>query len=143
MDLENECIFCKIVKGEIPSHKIYESRNFVAFLDIMPINLGHTLIVAKKHYKNMDELPEELGEELIMVIKRVSKALVKTVNADGYNIGMNNGAAAGQLVMHAHIHIIPRFKEDGLKSWPQKKVDNEKLREIAEKIRKEIKFKNS
>ncbi|MCD6589699.1 HIT family protein [Candidatus Woesearchaeota archaeon] len=133
-----DCIFCKIINGEIPSNKIYESENFVAFLDIMPINPGHTLIVSKKHYENMDELPGELGEELLRVIKTVARAIVKAVNADGYNIGMNNGRAAGQLVMHAHIHIIPRFKEDGLKSWPQKRMDDSKLREIGKKIKKEI-----
>ena len=133
-----DCIFCKIINGEIPSNKIYESENFVAFLDIMPINPGHTLIVSKKHYENMDELPGELGEELLRVIKTVARAIVKAVNADGYNIGMNNGRAAGQLVMHAHIHIIPRFKEDGLKSWPQERMDDSKLREIGEKIKKEI-----
>ena len=133
-----DCIFCKIINGEIPSNKIYESENFVAFLDIMPINPGHTLIVSKKHYENMDELPEELGGELLRVIKTVARAIVKAVNADGYNIGMNNGRAAGQLVMHAHIHIIPRFSDDGLKSWPQERMDDSKLREIGEKIKKEI-----
>ena len=133
-----DCIFCKIINGEIPSNKIYESENFVAFLDIMPINPGHTLIVSKEHYENMDELPGELGEELLRVIKTVARAIVKAVNADGYNIGMNNGRAAGQLVMHAHIHIIPRFSDDGLKSWPQERMDDSKLREIGEKIKKEI-----
>ncbi len=136
-NMEN-CIFCKIVEGSIPAYKVYESENFVAFLDIMPINPGHTLIVSKKHFENTTAFPEELGNEFFRVVKKVSEAVVKALGADAYNIGINNGPAAGQVIMHFHAHIIPRFKDDGLKHWPQSKANEEELKNIAEKIKSEV-----
>ncbi len=132
------CIFCKIANKEIDSNIVYETDNFIAFLDINPVNPGHTLIIPKKHYEHIIEMPEEYGIELMNVIKKVANAVKKAVNADGFNIAMNNGEAAGQVVMHAHIHIIPRFKGDGLKPWPQRKADSNELRGIAEDIKREI-----
>lgn len=131
--MEKDCIFCKIIKGEIPSYKIYEDKKVFAFLDINPINSGHTLIVPKKHFKNIFDLEEEIAKHMICVAKKISLAL-KKIGADGVIISMNNGEAAGQAVLHVHIHIIPRFEGDGLTSWPTKKMGEKELKEITNKI---------
>jgi len=114
-----DCIFCKIIKGEIPCSKVFENEKFFAFLDIGPVNKGHTLVIPKKHYKNLFDMPEDELKGYMGVIQKVSKAVMKGVDADGVNLNMSNELAAGQVVMHAHVHIIPRFKDDGLKLWPQ------------------------
>ena len=129
------CIFCKIVKGEIPASKVYEDKNSLAFLDISPINKGHTLLIPKEHYEDLFDLPEDKLKELSVTLKKVSKAVLNGVKADGLNVGMNNKPASGQIVFHAHFHIIPRYKNDGLKHWPQKKYDNnEEMDKYAEMI---------
>lgn len=135
----HDCVFCKIVKGEIPSDKIYEDENFFAFLDINPINFGHCLLVPKKHYKNLYELSDKVLSEAAPIIKKTAIAVKNGVNADGINIGMNNDSAAGQIVQHAHFHIIPRFADDGLRHWPGKPYPNkEESGKIAERIRSKI-----
>ena len=101
---ETECIFCKIVAGEIPSAKIYEDEDVVAFLDINPTAKGHTLVVPKKHVATFLEADDETIEKLIKVSRDVGKAIVKAMNADGLNIGINNGKAAGQIILSL-IHI--------------------------------------
>lgn len=135
--MEN-CIFCKISKGDIASEKIYEDRDFFAFLDVKPINFGHTLIIPKEHYENLYELPDELLEKMAPLIKKISIAVKKGVNADGINIGMNNERAAGQLVMHSHVHIIPRHNDDGYVSWAGKTYENNEEKTVVEKIIKNI-----
>lgn len=132
----NDCVFCKIVKKEIPADKIYEDDNFFAFLDINPNNHGHTLIIPKAHYKNLYELPDKVLSEIAPQIKKLAVAVKCGVNADGINIIMNNNGAAGQIVPHAHFHIIPRFANDGLRHWPGKSyANNEEAAKIAEKIK--------
>ncbi|MBC8500327.1 MAG: HIT family protein [Nanoarchaeota archaeon] len=133
-----DCIFCKIVKGEIPSTKIYEDDEFYAFLDLRPINKGHTLVVPKLHCKNLFDFPKSEETDLMEVLKKISKAVVKGLSADGFNIGMNNERAAGQVIMHAHFHIIPRFNDDGLSSWPDKEYKEGEMEEIKEKIIKNL-----
>ena len=133
------CIFCKIVKGEIPASKVYEDNDSLAFLDISPINKGHTLLIPKEHYEDLFDLPEDRLKELSITLKKVSKAVLNGVKADGLNVGMNNKPAAGQIVFHAHFHIIPRYKNDGLKHWPQKKYENnDEMSKYAEIIAKEL-----
>ena len=117
------CIFCKIIKGEVPCDKIYEDENVLVFLDINPISKGHCLVVTKEHYETLLEIPEDESIYLFKALKKIGKALMKGLKADGFNIGMNNFSAAGQVVMHAHFHVIPRFKGDGLKHWPGKKFE--------------------
>jgi histidine triad (HIT) family protein len=131
---DKDCIFCKIVRGEIPSSKIYEDNEFLAFLDIKPINKGHALVIPKEHCKNLLDFPKAEETDFIEFIKKVSRAVVKTTNADGFNLGMNNGRAAGQIVMHAHIHIIPRFSDDRLVSWPHKEYAEGEIQEMQKKI---------
>ena len=133
--MENECIFCKIANGEIPCSKIYETDKLIAFLDIAPVNKGHTLVIPKEHYKDLIDVPDPLIAEITKAAKKVAKAAVKAVGAEGFNIGQNNGKAAGQIVMHFHLHVIPRFENDGLVPWPQKKYEEGEMDKVAETIK--------
>ena len=131
----NDCVFCKIAQGEIPADKIYEDKNFLAFLDIKPNNPGHALIIPKKHYENLYEMPDEVLSAIAPLIKKLAIAIKKGTGADGINIGMNNESSAGQIVQHAHFHIIPRFANDGLRHWPGKPYSSkENGTKIADKI---------
>ena len=135
----NECVFCKINRGDVSSNKVYEDDNFFAFLDINPVNLGHVLVVPKNHYENIYSAPDEILCSLGPIVKKIAIAAKNGVNADGINIIMNNNGAAGQIVPHAHFHIIPRFADDGLRHWPGKPYSNkEEAAKIAEKIKKEL-----
>ncbi|MFH1500502.1 MAG: HIT family protein [archaeon] len=109
-----ECIFCKIANKDIEKELEYESENFMCFLDINPTGPGHTLIVPKKHFTNMMDLPSALGGELLADIKKVAEMKLKE-GFEGFNIVVNNGEAAGQLVFHSHIHLVPRKKGDKVK----------------------------
>ena len=134
-----ECIFCRIANGKIPAAKIYEDKNIMSFLDIMPANKGHCLVVPKKHYETLLDISDEDLKNLILTAKNVAKALSLSIGNGSYNIVMNNGKEAGQMVAHAHIHIIPRFKGDRLRlKWSHKKYDEKEMKEIQEKIRKFI-----
>lgn len=112
-----DCIFCKIISGELPSNKIYEDDLVMAFLDINPVNTGHTLVIPKKHYSNTLETPDELLQHLVIVVKRLANAIVKATGSGGCNISINNGEASGQIIFHAHWHIMPRFSNDGYELW--------------------------
>ena len=133
-----ECIFCKIVKNELPSFKVYEDEKSLAFLDIKPVSKGHTLLIPKAHYKNLSETPDELLAHLAVAAKRVAAAVVKAVTADAFNLSVNCGAAAGQIIFHTHFHIIPRFSSDRLSPWPHRQYSEGEAESIAEKIRAEI-----
>ncbi len=130
-----DCIFCKIVKGEIPCQKIYENDKVFAFLDIMPVHKGHTLIIPKEHHETLLDMPDDILAEVTKTAKKIAKAVVKAAGADGFNIGQNNGEAAGQAVFHFHLHVIPRFNGDGLKSWPHSKLPEEDMKQIQEDIK--------
>ena len=131
------CLFCKIVRGEIPCTKVYENEKALAFLDISPVNKGHTLVLPKKHFETIVDIDDQSLCELIKAVKKLSNAVMKAVKADGINIGINNYRAAGQLVPHLHVHIMPRFENDGLKlDWPAKKFPD--MDKIAEKIKKAL-----
>ncbi|MFO8016859.1 MAG: HIT family protein [Candidatus Woesearchaeota archaeon] len=136
--MPDDCIFCKIINGEIPSSKLYEDDLVYAFLDIQPVNRGHTLIIPKEHHKDLLETPEETIDAMFRAVKKVAPAVIRGVNADGFNLGMNNKEAAGQVVFHAHLHIVPRFKDDGLKLWPGGKYDEGEAERIKESITKEL-----
>ncbi len=135
--MEN-CIFCKIVKGEIPSEKVYEDEHTLAFLDIRPVNPGHILVIPKDHFENIYTLPDETMARLSLVVKKVAVAIKQGVDADGINLAMNNEADAGQIIFHAHIHVIPRIVNDGLKLWPQKDYKEGEAKEVADQIRKSL-----
>jgi histidine triad (HIT) family protein len=130
------CIFCKIIKKEIPCYKIYEDSNILAILDIAPVNHGHTLVISKKHFMNLEDIPEEELCKMIKVVKKIGKAIIKGLKVKGYNVNINNNPVAGQVISHIHFHIIPRMKEDGLSLWPQEKYEKGEAEEIMKKIKK-------
>jgi histidine triad (HIT) family protein len=130
-----ECIFCKIIRNELPSYKVYEDEKTVAFLDIRPVNAGHTLVVPKRHSHNIFDIAPDDWAAVSEVVRKLAVAIEKGVGADGVNIAMNNREHAGQVVDHPHVHIIPRFKGDGLKLMPQREYKPNEAEESAEKIR--------
>lgn len=137
--MTDDCIFCKIIKGEIPSTKIYEDDNVLAFLDIMPANKGHALVIPKEHYETFIDIPEEVLGKLFSELHKLTKAVVKATAAEGFNLFMNNKKIAGQAVPHAHFHIVPRFDGDGLDfKWPSKKYEDGEIDKVKEKIKSYI-----
>lgn len=115
MTSKKDCIFCKIAKKEISTKFIEETDNFIAILDANPKTPGHTLIIPKKHYVTILDVPSTLAQEMHKLVQKISSRILETKQGDGFNIIMNNLPSAGQIVSHAHIHIIPRKEEDGLK----------------------------
>ncbi len=115
--MENKtCIFCKIAQDKVKAEKVKESNNFFAILDKNPKTKGHTLIISKKHFVTLLDIPNKLGEELIKITKDVASDLLEKKLGDGFNVLMNNLQVAGQVIMHAHLHIIPRKEGDGLRA---------------------------
>ncbi len=132
-----DCIFCKIADKKIPSSLVYEDDNVISFLDIMPANKGHCLVVPKKHYETLLDISDEDLKSVILAVKKIAKALSLSIGNGSSNIVMNNGKIAGQLVPHAHVHIIPRFKGDRLRlNWSHKKYTDEEMKKVQEKIKK-------
>jgi len=130
------CIFCKIIKGEIPCNKIYEDENLIAFLDIAPANKGHCLVVPKEHHETILETPENIMDYCMKAVKKIAKAMSAALGAEGFNILINTKKVAGQLVPHMHMHIIPRFKDDGVSlNWVPKKYKEKEAAEFADKIK--------
>lgn len=132
---DNDCIFCLIANGDIPSATVYEDEYFRAILDISPAAKGHTLLLPKDHAADLFELPDELCEKALVTAKKIAKAVKEVTGADGVNILQNNGEAAGQTVRHFHIHIIPRMEGDHVfEQWvPGESVPEEQAM-LAEKI---------
>jgi len=115
-----DCIFCKIVAGEIPSAKVFENDDVLVFLDINPINPGHTLVIPKKHYETLDEAPPEVMAKVGAILPQVAAGVQKATGAEGYNLFQANGQVAGQVVPHLHIHIVPRLSTDDFSfGWRQ------------------------
>lgn len=134
----SDCIFCKIIAGEIPCYKVYEDDNVLAFLDITPVNPGHTLVVPKKHFANLLELPEEEANRLIAAVKKITPAILAGVGATDFNLELNNGPVAGQVVNHFHWHIVPRFAADGRELWHGNPYGESEAEKILERIKKNI-----
>lgn len=134
--MEN-CIFCKIIKGDIPTHgKLYEDEKTLSFLSTGPNNHGHALVVPKEHAVNIYDITEDSLSAVAHTTQKISKALKKSLNADGVNIMQNNDKAAGQAVFHLHFHVIPRYFNDGFKHWEEhKKYKEGEAEKVAEKIR--------
>jgi len=131
--MEN-CLFCKIAKGEIPCNKLYEDNDIMAFLDIRPTTKGHTLIIPKKHEETLLETKPELLAKMLPIIQQIAKVEKEIFAAKGFNIGINIGKEAGQEVNHTHIHLIPRYGNDGLHHWPRQDASADELAIVAEKI---------
>lgn len=132
------CIFCKIIAGELPSLKVYEDEETLAFLDIHPVNPGHTLVVPKKHSQNIFDVATADWVSVTKIVLHLAHAIEKAVSADGININMNNREHAGQVVDHLHVHIIPRFKGDGFKLWHQTSYKEGEAVSVQEKIKAQL-----
>jgi len=133
---DETCIFCKIANGEIPSAAVHEDDDFRVILDLGPASKGHALVIPKEHYANLYELSDELASKALVTAKKAVCKLKEVLKCDGYNIVQNNGEAAGQTVMHFHIHLIPRYKDDNVGLvWKMGKLSDEDRDEILEKLR--------
>ena len=133
-----ECIFCNIVEGKSEAEVIFEDDNLIAFLDIQPINYGHTLVVTKKHYDNFLTVPSKDLTQIINATQFIAGAVKRSVNADGFNVINNNGDSAGQTVYHFHFHIIPRFNDDFNFKPRFKNYSTGGMKEYADNIRSVI-----
>ena len=136
---KEDCIFCKIAGGDIPSSTVYEDNDFRAIMDISPANKGHVIILPKEHAANVFELPEELAGKAFIVAKKIAGAVKEVLNCDGVNILQNNGEAAGQTVFHFHIHIIPRYTKDTVNvTWKQGSYADGEAAKLAEQIKEKL-----
>jgi histidine triad (HIT) family protein len=133
------CIFCKIASKEIPAEIVYEDSDTMAFLDLHPNHPGHTLVIPKDHFENIYTLPQETLCRMIMTAQKLAIAIKAAVQADGINISINNEPAAGQVVFHSHIHVIPRHMNDNFPLFPQGAYVADEMQKTAEKVRNEIK----
>ena len=132
---DDNCIFCKLANGDIPTATLYEDDDFRVILDIEPASKGHALILPKEHYANLYELDDELASKALVLAKKMITKLTDILGCDGYNVLQNNGPVAGQTVFHFHMHLIPRYKEDDVKiGWKMGKLTEEVREEILEKI---------
>lgn len=136
--MEN-CIFCKIAAGEIPSTTLYEDQDFRVILDLGPASKGHALILPKEHYANIYEIPDELAAKAIILAKKMAGIMTRALNCDGFNIVQNNGEPAGQTVFHFHMHLIPRYEDDrvGL-TWNPGSLTEEDKEEVLRKVMAEL-----
>lgn len=128
---DDNCIFCKIANGDIPSKVLYEDDEFKMILDLGPATKGHALILPKNHYHNLYELPDETAGKVMLLAKKMAIHMTEKLNCDGFNLVQNNGEAAGQTVFHFHLHLIPRYKEDGQTlGWKPLELSQDELEEI-------------
>jgi histidine triad (HIT) family protein len=134
-----ECIFCKIIKGEIPAAKIYEDDMVFAFLDIAPINYGHVLVIPKEHHQSASTIPEAVAGRMFHVGSRIGIQLKRRDEYDAYNLHLADGTAAGQVVMHAHLHVVPRGVEDGFRwNWRQLAYGEGEMQKLAAELQEKV-----
>ncbi len=134
----SECVFCKIVVKEIPSYKVYENDKVMAFLDVLPISPGHTVIVPKSHVLNFEDLSDEVVCSMAVAVKKIGRAMIEGLGVKGYSVTMDNKSAANQRVPHTHFHLVPRAKGDGLKKWPGGYYKEGQAEEAQKKIREKL-----
>ena len=133
---DDNCIFCKLANGDIPTATLYEDEDFRVILDASPAAKGHALIIPKEHYANLYELDDELASKVLVLAKKMLTKLTDILGCDGYNIVQNNGEAAGQTVFHFHMHLIPRHKDDGVVlGWKMGELTEEDKEDILSKIK--------
>lgn len=139
--MAEQCIFCKIVKGEIPSTKLYEDENVLSFLDIAPAAKGHAIVIPKKHYQTLLEMPHEELKSLAEAVQKVSAAtMVALPGVEGFNVLQSNNEVAGQVIPHVHFHIIPRQKDDRLSfAWEHGKAEMNELKQYAQIVKEKMK----
>lgn len=127
---KDDCIFCKLANGIIPTNSIYEDEDFNVILDAAPATKGHALILPKEHADNLYELPDETAAKVMLLAKKLATHMTEKLGCDGFNLVQNNGTVAGQTVFHFHLHMIPRYKEDGQRiAWEPQEVDSEQQKQ--------------
>lgn len=132
---DENCIFCKIANGEIPSKTLYEDDYFRVILDLGPATRGHALILPKNHYANLYELPDDTAAEVMKLAKKMAAQMTDKLGCEGFNLVQNNGELAGQTVFHFHMHLIPRYQGDGQKiGWKPQEVTQNELEEIRTEV---------
>lgn len=135
MSHDPACVFCKIVRGEIPSSRVLETERALAFLDINPVNPGHTLLIPREHHANLAELPDELAGAVATLLPRLSRAVLAATGANGLNVIANLGEVAGQTVPHVHWHLIPRHHNDLVRwPWPHQPYQGDSLDRMRDAI---------
>jgi histidine triad (HIT) family protein len=134
-----ECIFCRIVEGEIPAAKLSETDRVLSFLDVSPVNPGHALVIPKRHCESLLEMTQQELHGSIFMVQRVARGAVKATGADGFNVLQNNDECAGQEVPHVHFHVIPRFTDDGFDfGWRQGSYEEGEMEELQEQIKERL-----
>jgi len=134
-----DCLFCKIAAGELPCHKLHEDERTLAFLDLYPGCEGHCLVIPKAHAENCLDLPEDDRDAVMRTARIVSEALTRELGSDGFNLHQSNGKAAGQVIFHFHLHILPRREGDGLRSpWKSQEADAEALKALSARVTRRL-----
>ena len=134
---DNNCIFCKLANGEIPTNTVYEDEDFRVILDASPATKGHSLILPKEHYANLYEIDEEVAAKAMKLAKKLAVNMKETLHCDGVNILQNNEETAGQTVFHFHMHVVPRYKDarnDDILQWTHEEFSEEEIKEILKTI---------
>lgn len=135
---DNNCMFCKLANGEIPTNTIYEDESFRVILDASPAAKGHALILPKEHYTNLYEIPEDIAADVMRVAKKMAAHMTEVLKCDGFNLVQNNGEVAGQTVFHFHMHLIPRYqfmKNEDILTWTHETFTEDEMKEICEKLK--------
>ena len=133
--VKDDCIFCKLANGVIPTNTVYEDEDFRVFLDVAPATKGHCLIVPKNHFSDLSELDDETGAKVLPLAGRMMKRLKEKLGCEGLNLVQNNGELAGQTVFHFHLHVIPRYKDDGQNiNWKPLSPSDDELKELKSEI---------
>ncbi|MEE9595318.1 MAG: HIT family protein [Acidiferrobacterales bacterium] len=139
MRTDSNCIFCKIIAGEIPCVKLYEDELTMAFMDINPGNEGHVLVIPKEHWEDVHAIPSDLIGSTVKTVKKIATAVEETLNPDGINLVQANGKGAAQSVFHFHMHILPRRMDDELKmNWGLRAGDMDAIKEVCERVKKNL-----
>ena len=129
-----ECVFCKIIKKELPAYVVYEDENAIAFLDIAPLSEGHTLVVPKKHYSRLTDMPIKDARAFLESVYKVAKIIEEKISKD-YNIIVNQGRTAGQVINHLHVHIVPRYGNEQIFIWKSHQLNDDEAKRILEKLK--------
>lgn len=133
--MSDNCIFCKIAKGEIPSTSIYEDDDFKVILDLAPATPGHALIIPKKHFANLYELDDEMAAKILPLARDMAAKMTKALGCTGFNLVQNNGETAGQTVFHFHLHLIPRYGDDAVgEMWEHLEISDTYMEDMRNKI---------
>ncbi len=137
--MKKDCVFCKVINNELPSHRIFENKNILVIMDIMPLNDGHLLVMPKTHYETILDIPVDLAGEIMMISKKMARHIQTVLHSEGISMLQNNFQAAGQVIPHFHMHLIPRNSNDGVRLfWSSKEVEPEHLSRLEERLKQVV-----